>query len=218
MTCLCCVLQIPGAASTKPADDGSDTLVLPSTDGGMGRAKVSVQEPQDKVARRALDLCEQIEAARPDSIVELMDPRLQQQLGPGAFPSLSGAGAVAARSDGRSAARANINTTGVPCLPWSSVAGTASNDTANADNNGTTTGGGDDDNNFAIFTAAMMASDFVIEQEAGDGNCLFSSIAHQLYGDSDQHDRVRQAVCGHLEEHHDYFSGFSFGGSLHVQL
>lgn len=34
-----------------------------------------------------------------------------------------------------------------------------------------------------------------IEVQASDGNCLFRSVAHQVYGDPNQHKIVRAKVC-----------------------
>lgn len=32
----------------------------------------------------------------------------------------------------------------------------------------------------------------------GDGNCQFRAIAHLLYGDAEQHSRVREEVVNHI--------------------
>ena len=42
----------------------------------------------------------------------------------------------------------------------------------------------------------------------GDGNCQFRSVAHQVYGDSNQHDLVREKVCDLIEEEHGLFMAF----------
>ena len=41
-----------------------------------------------------------------------------------------------------------------------------------------------------------------------DGNCLFRSIAHQLWGDETLHHRCRQEVMGYIEREKEHFSLF----------
>lgn len=42
----------------------------------------------------------------------------------------------------------------------------------------------------------------------GDGNCQFRALAHQLYGDEDQHAAMRELVVRQLEEVSDRYCGF----------
>ena len=42
---------------------------------------------------------------------------------------------------------------------------------------------------------------------AGDGNCLFRALSHQLHGDyGERHSDVRKEICDYLEAHKDEFS------------
>ncbi|XP_048136300.1 OVARIAN TUMOR DOMAIN-containing deubiquitinating enzyme 6 isoform X2 [Rhodamnia argentea] len=41
-----------------------------------------------------------------------------------------------------------------------------------------------------------------------DGNCLFRAVADQVYGDSDEHDLVRQMCIDYMERERDHFSQF----------
>jgi len=43
---------------------------------------------------------------------------------------------------------------------------------------------------------------------AGDGNCLFRSVAHQVYGDPEQHFVVREKALNYIERQRDYFEAF----------
>jgi hypothetical protein len=45
----------------------------------------------------------------------------------------------------------------------------------------------------------------------GDGNCLFRSVAHQVYGDAGRHAQVRAEVCVYVLEHRDHFAKFIDG-------
>lgn len=47
----------------------------------------------------------------------------------------------------------------------------------------------------------------VIEIE-GDGNCLFRSVSHQIYGNEDQHELLRERVVKHLISHKERFKLF----------
>jgi hypothetical protein len=43
---------------------------------------------------------------------------------------------------------------------------------------------------------------------AGDGNCLFRSVADQVYGDAEMHDIVRKNCLDFMERDRDYYSQF----------
>lgn len=51
----------------------------------------------------------------------------------------------------------------------------------------------------------------------GDGNCLFRSIAHQAYGDEEQHRMVRIRCMQYILTEKDYFSSFIEGGAAKVE-
>ena len=46
----------------------------------------------------------------------------------------------------------------------------------------------------------------------GDGNCLFRSVAHQVYGESDLHNLVRQSCLDYMEADAEFYSQFVEGG------
>ena len=41
-----------------------------------------------------------------------------------------------------------------------------------------------------------------------DGHCLFSSISHQVYGDSKHHELIRRRCMDYMEAHRGAFEGF----------
>jgi len=47
-----------------------------------------------------------------------------------------------------------------------------------------------------------------IVEAAKDGNCLFRSFAHQIYGDMEMHPLVRNLCYNHMENNRSYFSSF----------
>ena len=48
----------------------------------------------------------------------------------------------------------------------------------------------------------------------GDGNCLFRSIAHQAYGDEDQHRMIRLKCMDYILHEKEYFKDFIIGGDI----
>jgi hypothetical protein len=58
------------------------------------------------------------------------------------------------------------------------------------------------------FFEAMNAKGYHIVEMDGDGNCLFRSIAHQIYLDEDRHQELRLRCVQHLEKHSERFSSF----------
>ena len=46
----------------------------------------------------------------------------------------------------------------------------------------------------------------------GDGNCLFRSVAHQVYGDYELHNLVRQCCMDYMEADAGFYSQFVEGG------
>lgn len=59
-----------------------------------------------------------------------------------------------------------------------------------------------------MFPVSIDGTRTVVDM-ASDGNCLFRSLADQLYADyGNHHDRVRADVCDFMERHQDEFSGF----------
>ena len=58
------------------------------------------------------------------------------------------------------------------------------------------------------FFEAMNRQGFHIVEMDGDGNCLFRSVAHQIYLDEDRHHELRLECVQHLEKHADRFGSF----------
>lgn len=59
-----------------------------------------------------------------------------------------------------------------------------------------------------------------VHNVAGDGNCLFRSVAHQIYGDDSYHLLVREKCMDYMEVNAAFFSQFVVGGmeSFHLYL
>lgn len=51
-----------------------------------------------------------------------------------------------------------------------------------------------------------------------DGNCLFRAIAHQAYGDEDEHRVVRQKCMDYIISEREYFKDFIIGGNESVDV
>ena len=47
-----------------------------------------------------------------------------------------------------------------------------------------------------------------IEEMQGDGNCLFRSVAYQVYGNDDFHELVRDRCMDYILACSDYFKNF----------
>ena len=45
----------------------------------------------------------------------------------------------------------------------------------------------------------------------GDGNCLFRSIAHQVYGNAELHEIVRAKIMHYIQNQPGYFANFVDG-------
>lgn len=58
------------------------------------------------------------------------------------------------------------------------------------------------------FGAQLQARGLVLRDTEGDGNCLFRSLADQLYGDEARHLLVRQSIVAFLLAQPDEFSPF----------
>jgi hypothetical protein len=43
---------------------------------------------------------------------------------------------------------------------------------------------------------------------AGDGNCLFRALAHQMTIDDSNHIQIRSTICDYMEKNRDEFSSF----------
>lgn len=67
------------------------------------------------------------------------------------------------------------------------------------------------------FEEMMESIGMKILDVGGDGNCLFRSIAHQAYGDEEQHRMVRIRCMQYILTEKDYFSSFIEGGAAKVE-
>ena len=58
----------------------------------------------------------------------------------------------------------------------------------------------------------MQDKNFRIVEIGRDGNCLFRAVAHQVYGDEDEHRMVRLKCMEYILNDKEYFSSFIIGG------
>lgn len=64
-------------------------------------------------------------------------------------------------------------------------------------------------NTFELFAENLKSKKgFVIKKMAEDGNCLFRSIADQIYGDPEMHDQVRSRCMDYMYAEREHFSQF----------
>ncbi len=61
---------------------------------------------------------------------------------------------------------------------------------------------------FRKYTQQVAAAGLYIRDMKGDGNCLFRSVADQLYSSEHRHDAVRQRLLDFVEAHRDDFEPF----------
>lgn len=52
---------------------------------------------------------------------------------------------------------------------------------------------------------------YKVVDQAGDGNCLFRSVAHQVYGDPAYHDVIRQKCLSYIEKESYFFEAYIAG-------
>lgn len=64
----------------------------------------------------------------------------------------------------------------------------------------------------ALFSLALAQRSLLIHPIEGDGNCLFRSVSHQLYGCSSFHVLVRQKALEYMSIEREYFFQFIEGG------
>ena len=65
---------------------------------------------------------------------------------------------------------------------------------------------------YTQYIAALKYQNLRVVAISGDGNCLFRSVAHQVYGDEEFHDIVRQKCMDYMEAEAPFFSQFVEGG------
>ena len=56
------------------------------------------------------------------------------------------------------------------------------------------------------FKVGMRNNGYSIYQMRGDGNCLFRSVAHQIWNDAERHGKLRWAVCEHMLRNRGQFA------------
>jgi len=61
-------------------------------------------------------------------------------------------------------------------------------------------------NNFAHELKSKRG--YIIKKMAEDGNCLFRSVADQVYGDAEMHDTVRERCMNYMVAERDHYSQF----------
>jgi OTU domain-containing protein 5 len=64
---------------------------------------------------------------------------------------------------------------------------------------------------FARYILALRTLNFIVVPMEGDGNCLFRSVAHQVYGEEQLHALVRAKCCEYMEVERIYFEPFVEG-------
>ncbi|CAM9737471.1 unnamed protein product, partial [Sphacelaria rigidula] len=60
----------------------------------------------------------------------------------------------------------------------------------------------------SAFREAMRRKGLSVVDVEPDGNCLFRSVSHQIYGDVDRHVQVRKACVDHMQKHKSRFGMF----------
>jgi OTU domain-containing protein 5 len=72
-------------------------------------------------------------------------------------------------------------------------------------------------NNYILGLARFKLT---VHSVSGDGNCLFRSVAHQIYGDDSHHLFVREKCMDYMEVNAAFFSQFVVGGmeTFHLYL
>lgn len=64
---------------------------------------------------------------------------------------------------------------------------------------------------FRQYRDALAARGLRIHTVEGDGNCLFRSVSHQLYGDDAHHALVRSRCMDYMESEKEYFEPYVVG-------
>lgn len=64
---------------------------------------------------------------------------------------------------------------------------------------------------FQQYQDTLASRGFVIHSVEGDGNCLFRSVSHQVYGDDRYHALVRAYCMDYMESEKEYFEPYVVG-------
>ena len=65
---------------------------------------------------------------------------------------------------------------------------------------------------YGHYISGLQRHSLHVVSVAGDGNCLFRSVAHQLYGNDELHTVVRQQCMDYMKANAEFFSQFIEGG------
>ncbi|CAM9213380.1 unnamed protein product, partial [Phaeothamnion confervicola] len=65
---------------------------------------------------------------------------------------------------------------------------------------------------YGHYLSALLKRELVIHPVQGDGNCLFRSVSHQIYGDDRHHALVRAKCMDYMESERHYFEPYVEGG------
>ena len=66
---------------------------------------------------------------------------------------------------------------------------------------------------FRSYNLALIAQGLGISRIVGDGNCLFRSVATQVYGDEKHHGIVREKCTDFIALNQEHFQAFVLGGT-----
>lgn len=61
---------------------------------------------------------------------------------------------------------------------------------------------------YSRYKDALASKGLRLTPVSGDGNCMFRSVAHQVYGSDEHHDVVRQAAASYMLIERAYFAGW----------
>ncbi len=61
------------------------------------------------------------------------------------------------------------------------------------------------------YISALRRKGLKVHPVEGDGNCLFRSVSHQMYGTEDLHGLVRQSCMEYMESEAEYFEPYVEG-------
>lgn len=61
----------------------------------------------------------------------------------------------------------------------------------------------------SAYLNALASHDRRIKQCRGDGNCLFRTLSHQIYGTEAQHGLIRQRICDYMEADSHHFQNIA---------
>lgn len=70
---------------------------------------------------------------------------------------------------------------------------------------------------YESYQSALKGGGFKVRHIDGDGNCLFRSVAHQVYGDDRYHKIVRQKCMDYMELESEYFCNYIDDGKKGLQ-